>query len=93
MWREFLDGFGNIKMCVFHGATERNIFFLMNHTGKIGAVRRINFFYKVSTVFSYRINILRSINLSSNFVLINYHKYYHLFFRLRTSINKIVASR
>lgn len=31
MWREFLDGFGNIKMCVFHGATERNIFFNESH--------------------------------------------------------------
>lgn len=45
IWREFLDRFGNIKMCEFYGATERNIF-SMNHTGEIGAIRRINFFYK-----------------------------------------------
>uniref|UniRef100_A0A671DW24 long-chain-fatty-acid--CoA ligase n=1 Tax=Rhinolophus ferrumequinum TaxID=59479 RepID=A0A671DW24_RHIFE len=47
VWREFLDRFGNIKMCELYGATEGNICF-MNHTGKIGAVGRTNFFYKVT---------------------------------------------
>ncbi|XP_035876612.1 long-chain fatty acid transport protein 6 isoform X2 [Phyllostomus discolor] len=46
VWREFVDRFGNIKMCELYGATEGNIC-LMNHTGKIGAVGRTNFFYKV----------------------------------------------
>lgn len=46
VWREFVDRFGNIKMCELYGATEGNICF-MNHTGKIGAVGRTNFFYKV----------------------------------------------
>lgn len=46
VWREFLDRFGNIKMCELYGATEGNICF-MNHTGKIGAVGRTNFFYKL----------------------------------------------
>ncbi|XP_066238240.1 long-chain fatty acid transport protein 6 isoform X2 [Saccopteryx leptura] len=46
VWREVLDRFGNIKLCEFYGATEGNICF-MNHTGKIGAVGRTNFFYKL----------------------------------------------
>lgn len=62
VWREFLDRFGNIKMCEFYGATEGNICF-MNHTGKIGSVGRTNFFYKVST-FSLQ-NRLRSANFYS----------------------------
>lgn len=51
VWREFLDRFGNIKMCELYGATEGNIC-LMNHYGKIGSVGRTNFLHKVSTVFS-----------------------------------------
>ncbi|XP_064412294.1 long-chain fatty acid transport protein 6 [Latimeria chalumnae] len=46
VWKEFLDRFGNIKMCELYGATEGNICF-MNVTGKIGAVGRTNFFYKL----------------------------------------------
>ncbi|XP_021121898.1 long-chain fatty acid transport protein 6 isoform X2 [Heterocephalus glaber] len=45
VWRQFLDRYGNIKMCEFYGATEGNICF-MNHTGKIGSVGRTNCFYK-----------------------------------------------
>uniref|UniRef100_A0A8C0X3L9 long-chain-fatty-acid--CoA ligase n=1 Tax=Castor canadensis TaxID=51338 RepID=A0A8C0X3L9_CASCN len=47
VWRQFLDRFGNIKMCELYGATEGSISF-MNHTGKIGSVGRTNFFYKVT---------------------------------------------
>ncbi|XP_006870743.1 PREDICTED: long-chain fatty acid transport protein 6-like [Chrysochloris asiatica] len=50
VWREFLDRFGDIKMCEFYGATEGNICF-MNHTGKIGSVGRTNFFYKLFFAF------------------------------------------
>ncbi|XP_037365315.1 long-chain fatty acid transport protein 6 [Talpa occidentalis] len=50
VWREFLDRFGNIKMCEFYGATEGNICF-MNHTGKIGSVGRTNFIYKLFFTF------------------------------------------
>ncbi|XP_052597425.1 long-chain fatty acid transport protein 6 [Peromyscus californicus insignis] len=50
VWRQFLDRFGNIKMCEFYGATEGNICF-MNHTGKIGSVGRTNFFYKLIFAF------------------------------------------
>ncbi|KAG8516730.1 Long-chain fatty acid transport protein 6 [Galemys pyrenaicus] len=46
VWREFLERFGNIKMCELYGATEGNICF-MNHTGKIGSVGRTNFIYKL----------------------------------------------
>ncbi|XP_053329642.1 long-chain fatty acid transport protein 6 [Spea bombifrons] len=46
VWREFLERFGDIKMCELYGATEGNICF-MNHTGKIGSVGRTNFFYKL----------------------------------------------
>nr|XP_008101320.1 PREDICTED: long-chain fatty acid transport protein 6 isoform X2 [Anolis carolinensis] len=45
VWKEFLNRFGDIKMCEFYGATEGNICF-MNHTGKVGSVGRTNFFYK-----------------------------------------------
>ncbi|XP_045854744.1 long-chain fatty acid transport protein 6 [Meles meles] len=50
VWREFLDRFGNIKMCELYGATEGNISF-MNYTGKIGSVGRTSFFHKL--LFSY----------------------------------------
>lgn len=46
VWRDFLDRFGDIKMCELYGATEGNICF-MNHTGKVGSVGRSNFFYKL----------------------------------------------
>ncbi|XP_023571028.1 long-chain fatty acid transport protein 6 isoform X2 [Octodon degus] len=46
VWIQFLDRYGDIKMCEFYGATEGNICF-MNHTGKIGSVGRTNFFYKL----------------------------------------------
>ncbi|MBN3310695.1 long-chain fatty acid transport protein 6 [Amia ocellicauda] len=46
IWKEFLDRFGNIKMCELYGSTEGNVCF-MNHTGQIGAVGRSNFFYKL----------------------------------------------
>ncbi|XP_005356189.1 long-chain fatty acid transport protein 6 [Microtus ochrogaster] len=50
VWRQFLDRFGDIKMCELYGATEGNICF-MNHTGKIGSVGRTNFFYKLFFAF------------------------------------------
>ncbi|KAM9252697.1 long-chain fatty acid transport protein 6 [Dugong dugon] len=50
IWREFLDRFGDIKMCELYGATEGNICF-MNHTGKAGSVGRTNFFYKLFFAF------------------------------------------
>ncbi|XP_058848328.1 long-chain fatty acid transport protein 6-like isoform X2 [Acipenser ruthenus] len=45
IWKEFLDRFGDIKLCELYGSTEGNVCF-MNHVGKIGAVGRSNFFYK-----------------------------------------------
>ncbi|XP_067839359.1 long-chain fatty acid transport protein 6 [Heptranchias perlo] len=52
VWKEFLERFGNIKMCEFYGATEGNVFF-MNYTGKLGAVGRTNFYHK--TLLSYKL--------------------------------------
>ncbi|XDV53690.1 hypothetical protein PO909_022126 [Leuciscus waleckii] len=50
VWREFLRRFGEIRMCEIYGSTEGNLCF-MNHVGKIGAVGRSNFFYKL--IFKY----------------------------------------
>lgn len=50
VWREFHRRFGEIRMCELYGSTEGNLCF-MNHIGKIGAVGRSNFFYKVSVYF------------------------------------------
>ncbi|XP_030623277.1 long-chain fatty acid transport protein 6 isoform X2 [Chanos chanos] len=46
VWREFHRRFGEIRMCELYGSTEGNLCF-MNHVGKIGAVGRSNFFYKL----------------------------------------------
>ncbi|KAI5099965.1 long-chain fatty acid transport protein 6 precursor, partial [Silurus meridionalis] len=46
VWREFHSRFGEIRMCELYGSTEGNLCF-MNHIGKIGAVGRSNFFYKL----------------------------------------------
>ncbi|XP_048212754.1 long-chain fatty acid transport protein 6 isoform X2 [Perognathus longimembris pacificus] len=46
VWREFMNRFGDIKMCELYGATEGNISFI-NYTGKIGAVGRTNIFHKL----------------------------------------------
>ncbi|XP_076994435.1 long-chain fatty acid transport protein 6 [Tamandua tetradactyla] len=46
VWKQFLDRFGNIKICELYEATEGNVCF-MNHTGKIGSVGRTNFFHKL----------------------------------------------
>ncbi|XP_069025102.1 long-chain fatty acid transport protein 6 isoform X2 [Embiotoca jacksoni] len=50
VWREFQSRFGNVKMCEVYGSTEGNLC-IMNHVGKIGAVGRSNFLYKL--VFKY----------------------------------------
>uniref|UniRef100_A0A671NSG5 long-chain-fatty-acid--CoA ligase n=1 Tax=Sinocyclocheilus anshuiensis TaxID=1608454 RepID=A0A671NSG5_9TELE len=50
VWREFHRRFGDIRMCEIYGSTEGNLCF-MNHIGKIGAVGRSNFFYKL--IFKY----------------------------------------
>nr|XP_046249231.1 very long-chain acyl-CoA synthetase-like isoform X2 [Scatophagus argus] len=45
VWRDFTSRFGNIQIREFYGATEGN-FFLLNYTGKIGAVGRDTFLHK-----------------------------------------------
>lgn len=46
VWKEFLNRFGNIRICEFYGATEGNVGF-MNYVGKVGAAGKVNFFTKV----------------------------------------------
>lgn len=46
VWREFINRFGNIQIAEFYGATEGN-FFLMNYSGKIGAIGRDFYLHKV----------------------------------------------
>uniref|UniRef100_A0A3B3BXR4 long-chain-fatty-acid--CoA ligase n=1 Tax=Oryzias melastigma TaxID=30732 RepID=A0A3B3BXR4_ORYME len=45
VWREFLNRFGNIQVREFYASTEGNVGFV-NYVGKIGAVGRVNFFYR-----------------------------------------------
>lgn len=46
VWREFTSRFGNIQIAEFYGATEGN-FFLLNYSGKIGAVGRDFYLHRV----------------------------------------------
>lgn len=46
VWREFISRFGNIQIAEFYGATEGN-FFLLNHSGKVGAVGRDFYLHRV----------------------------------------------
>lgn len=46
VWREFISRFGNIHIAEFYGATEGN-FFLLNYSGKIGAVGRDFYLHRV----------------------------------------------
>lgn len=64
VWREFHSRFGEICMCELYGSTEGNLCF-MNHVGKIGAVGRSNFFYKVSVNF-FQFNICSVIHAYFN---------------------------
>lgn len=50
VWREFLNRFGNIQVREFYASTEGNVGFV-NYVGKIGAVGRVNFFYRVRNIF------------------------------------------
>ncbi|KAL4617665.1 long-chain fatty acid transport protein 6 [Arapaima gigas] len=50
VWKEFHRRFGEVRLCEIYGSTEGNICF-MNHLGKIGAVGRTDFFYKL--IFKY----------------------------------------
>ncbi|XP_078283609.1 long-chain fatty acid transport protein 2-like isoform X1 [Rhinoraja longicauda] len=50
VWKEFLNRFGNIRICEFYGATEGNVGF-MNYGGKIGAAGKVNFFTKMLLPF------------------------------------------
>lgn len=45
-WADFLERFGDIRICECYGATEGNIGFV-NYTGKIGAIGKEHFIHKV----------------------------------------------
>ncbi|XP_053573379.1 long-chain fatty acid transport protein 2 [Bombina bombina] len=47
VWKEFLNRFGQIKLFEFYAATESNAVFF-NYTGKIGAIGRNNFLFKLA---------------------------------------------
>lgn len=46
VWREFLRRFGDIKVVETYGMTEGNVT-LFNYTGRVGAVGRASWIYKV----------------------------------------------
>uniref|UniRef100_A0A8C6VWX1 long-chain-fatty-acid--CoA ligase n=1 Tax=Nothobranchius furzeri TaxID=105023 RepID=A0A8C6VWX1_NOTFU len=46
-WNDFLDRFGNIRICECYGATESNIGFV-NYVGKVGAIGKEHFLHKRS---------------------------------------------
>lgn len=50
-WGEFLQRFGDIRICECYGATEGNIGFV-NYTGKIGAIGREHFLHKSSCPYA-----------------------------------------
>uniref|UniRef100_A0A8K9V6U8 long-chain-fatty-acid--CoA ligase n=1 Tax=Oncorhynchus mykiss TaxID=8022 RepID=A0A8K9V6U8_ONCMY len=45
IWKEFLNRFGNIYVREFYASTEGNVG-LINYTGKIGAVGRVNYLHR-----------------------------------------------
>ncbi|XP_012706633.2 very long-chain acyl-CoA synthetase [Fundulus heteroclitus] len=51
-WADFLERFGNIRVCECYGATESNIGFV-NYVGKIGAIGREHFLYKMSCPYAF----------------------------------------
>lgn len=46
-WADFLNRFGDIRICECYGATEGNIGFV-NYIGKIGAIGKEHFLQKVT---------------------------------------------
>lgn len=46
-WADFLNRFGDIRICECYGATEGNIGFV-NYIGKVGAIGKENFLQKVT---------------------------------------------
>ncbi|XP_022542722.2 very long-chain acyl-CoA synthetase [Astyanax mexicanus] len=50
-WEEFLQRFGDVRICECYGATEGNIGFV-NYVGKIGAMGRVNLLMKKASPFA-----------------------------------------
>ncbi|CAF99827.1 unnamed protein product, partial [Tetraodon nigroviridis] len=50
-WADFLERFGDIRICECYGATEGNIGFV-NYIGKIGAIGKENFLHKMGCPYA-----------------------------------------
>ncbi|TWW67828.1 long-chain fatty acid transport protein 2-like [Takifugu flavidus] len=50
-WADFLERFGDIRICECYGATEGNIGFV-NHIGKIGAIGKEHFLHKMASPYA-----------------------------------------
>lgn len=48
-WSDFLDRFGDIRICECYGATEGSLGFV-NYIGKIGAIGKEHFLHKVRRI-------------------------------------------
>uniref|UniRef100_UPI0037E98FB6 long-chain fatty acid transport protein 2-like n=1 Tax=Semicossyphus pulcher TaxID=241346 RepID=UPI0037E98FB6 len=50
-WADFLQRFGNIRICECYGATEGNVGFV-NYAGKVGAIGKEHFLHKMSCPYA-----------------------------------------
>lgn len=50
-WKDFLQRFGDIRICEVYGATEGNIGFV-NYVGKVGAIGREHFLHKMNCSYA-----------------------------------------
>ncbi|XP_010894246.2 very long-chain acyl-CoA synthetase-like isoform X1 [Esox lucius] len=50
-WSEFLERFGDIRICECYGATEGNVGFV-NYIGKVGAIGRENFIHRAGNPYA-----------------------------------------
>ncbi|CAL8243265.1 unnamed protein product [Lota lota] len=50
-WSEFLQRFGDVRICECYGATEGNIGFI-NYIGKVGAIGKENFLQRMATPYA-----------------------------------------
>lgn len=50
-WADFLQRFGDIRICECYGATEGNIGFV-NYVGKVGAIGKEHFLHKLGNSYA-----------------------------------------
>ncbi|XP_051952616.1 solute carrier family 27 member 2a [Xyrauchen texanus] len=51
-WTEFMQRFGNVRICELYGATEGNIGFI-NYLGKVGSIGRVNTLHKMLCAYTF----------------------------------------